>query len=110
VISLYRKAQAERAASQPEPARADLEHAAHIESRNAFVWQALAGVDLDAKKPADAEAEATNSNRFAHGNPYIVSGNWRIIAAARQAQGDASGALQAQAQADKSAQAISPAP
>jgi tetratricopeptide (TPR) repeat protein len=100
VLSLYRQAQDARASGHPDNAEALLERALHIESRNAFVWQALAGARLDLKRPDEAESAAQKSTSLAHGNPYIVAGNWRLIAAARQARGDSGGALQAQAQAD----------
>jgi tetratricopeptide (TPR) repeat protein len=110
VLSLYRQAQEARAAGHPDQAEAFLERALHIESRNPFVWQALAGARMDLKHPDEAESAAQKSNSLARGNPYVEAGNWRLIAATRQARGDASGAVQAQARADDIAQALSKVP
>jgi tetratricopeptide (TPR) repeat protein len=106
VLSLYKQAQDARAANHPDRAEALLERALHIESRNAFVWQSLAGVRLDLNHPDQAVSTAQKSNSLARGNPYIVAGNWRLIAAARQALGDSSGAVEAQAQADGIARSL----
>jgi tetratricopeptide (TPR) repeat protein len=106
VLSLYRQAQDARAAGHPDTAEALLERALHIEARNPFVWQALAGARMDLKRPDEAESAAQKSNSLARGNPYIVAGNWRLIAAACQARGDSGCATQAQAQADSIAQSL----
>jgi hypothetical protein len=108
VLSLYKKAQDARAAGHPDQAEALLERAQRIDTHNPFVWQALAGVKLDLNKPDQAEQFANRSSTLARGNPYVESGNWRIIATARQARGDAGGAMQAQAQADQIARALAP--
>lgn len=107
VLSLYRQAQDARAAGHPDTAEALLERALHIEARNPFVWQALAGARMDLKRPDEAESAAQKSNSLARGNPYIVAGNWRLIAAACQARGDTGCATQAQAEADSIAQSVS---
>jgi tetratricopeptide (TPR) repeat protein len=108
VLSLYKKAQEARAAGHADQAEALLERAQRIESHNAFVWQALAGTKLELLKPDQAEQFANRSNDLARGNPYIEAGNWRLIAAARQARGDAGGAIEAQARADNIAKSLSP--
>jgi hypothetical protein len=107
VLSLYRKAQDARAAGNAEQADELLERARRIESHNPFIWQAIAGTKLDLHQADQAEDFAARSNDLARGNPYIEAGNWRIIAAARQARGDTGGALQAQTQADNIARALS---
>ena len=107
VLSLYRQAQDARAAGHPDRAEDLLERALHIESRNPFVWQALAGAHMDLGHSDQAESAAQKSTSLARGNPYIEAGNWRLIAAARQARGDSGGALQAQARADDIARAMS---
>lgn len=106
VLSLYRQAQDARAAGHPDTAYGLLERAMHIEARNPFVWQALAGTYMDLKQPDQARNAAERSNSLARGNPYIVAGNWRLIAAACQARGDSGCATQAQAQADGIAQSL----
>lgn len=107
VLSLYKQAQDARAAGHADQAEALLERALHIESRNPFVWQALAGAHMDLNQPDQAESAAQKSTSLGRGNPYIEAGNWRLIASARQARGDAGGAVQAQARADEIARALS---
>jgi len=107
VLSLYKQAQDARAAGHADQAEALLERALHIESRNPFVWQALAGAHMDLNHPDQAESAAQKSTSLGRGNPYIEAGNWRLIASARQARGDAGGAVQAQARADEIARALS---
>jgi tetratricopeptide (TPR) repeat protein len=106
VLSLYKQAQQARAAGHADQAEALLERALHIDSRNAFIWQSLAGVRLDLSHPDQAVSTAQKSTSLARGNPYVVAGNWRLIAAARQALGDASGASEAEAQADGIARSL----
>ena len=84
-----------------------LERAQRIEPRNYFVWSSLARVYLDKKDYDNAESVALKSNSLARGNIYVELENWKIIAAARQAQGDAIGALQAQSKADEIQRGIS---
>jgi len=107
VLSLYKQAQGARAAGHSDQAEALLERAVHIDGRNPFVWQALAGAHMDLGHSDQAESAAQKSTSLARGNPYIEAGNWRLIASARQARGDAGGAMQAQARADEIARALS---
>jgi tetratricopeptide (TPR) repeat protein len=95
VISLLNRARGDLAAGRPEQAMASLETALQIEKKNPFVWQQLAQAHLKRYQMDDAEITAQRSNSFARGNPYIEIENWRVIAAARQARGDAAGAEQA---------------
>ena len=107
VLSLYKQAQSARAAGHSDQAEALLERALHIDSRNPFVWQALAGAHMDLSHPDQAESAAQKSTTLARGNPYVEAGNWRLIASARQARGDSGGAVQAQGRADTIARALS---
>ncbi len=109
-LYLYKQAQAARAAGHADQALALLQRALHVDPRNAFIWQSLADTQLNLQQPDQAEAAAQKSSSLGRGNPYVDAGNWRIIAAARQAQGDTSGAMRAQAQADQSARALSASP
>jgi predicted Zn-dependent protease len=109
-LYLYKEAQSARAAGRADHALALLQRALHVDPRNPFIWQALADTQLNLQQPDQAESAAQKSSSLARGNPYVDAGNWRIIAAARQAQGDASGALRAQAQADQAARALSATP
>jgi len=106
VLSLYKQAQGARAAGHSDQAEALLERAVHIDGRNPFVWQALAGAHMDLGHSDQAESAAQKSTSLARGNPYVEAGNWRLIAAARQARGDSGGAVQAQARADDIARAL----
>lgn len=101
VVSLMKQARTARAAGAFDQASGALERAQRIEPRNYFVWSSLARVYLDKKDYDNAESVALKSNSLARGNIYVELENWKIIAAARQAQGDAIGALQAQGRADE---------
>ncbi|WP_428312236.1 tetratricopeptide repeat protein [Hydrocarboniphaga sp.] len=107
VVSLMKQARTARAAGQFDQASGALERAQRIEPRNYFVWSSLARVYLDKKDYDNAESVALKSNSLARGNIYVELENWKIIAAARQAQGDAIGALQAQGKADEIQRGIS---
>lgn len=101
VLSLMKQARSARAAGQYDQASGALERAQRIEPRNYFVWSALGRVYLDKKLYDNAESVAMKSNSLARGNVYVELENWKVIAAARQAQGDAIGALQAQVKVDE---------
>lgn len=101
VLSLLKQAREARDAGKPDQAQSALERALRIEPRNYFVWSALAGSYLDQKNYEQAITVAQKSNSLARGNVYVELENYRVIAAARDASGDAAGALQAQARADE---------
>lgn len=101
VLSLMQQAQADRDAGKLDLAAASLERAVRIEPRNYFVWSSLASLYLAKGLPQQAESVAKKSNSLARGNPYVELANWQLIASSLQAQGDAVGALQAQARADE---------
>lgn len=101
VVSLMRKANTARAAGQYELAASELERAQRIEPRNYFVWSALAKVYLAQEQFDQAVSVAGKSNSLARGNIYVEVENWKTIAAARRAQGDSIGALQAQARIEE---------
>jgi cytochrome c-type biogenesis protein CcmH/NrfG len=73
-------------------AAASLERAIRIEPRNPLLWYHLATVRLAQQDAAQAEQLAAKSNSLAAGNRIQQSRNWRLIARARQALGDAAGA------------------
>lgn len=104
IMALYHQAQQDRGAGKLDAASNDLERAMRLDPRNAFLWNALASLHLQQQQSQQAESEASKSNSLAGGNPYLEASNWRVIAAARQAQGNAAGALQAQAQAEQALQ------
>ena len=101
VVSLMKQASQARAAGQYDQASGALERAVRIEPRNYFVWSALARNYLDKKLYDNAESIALKSNSLARGNVYVELENWKIITEARQAQGDAIGAVQAQSRLDE---------
>ena len=101
VVSLMQSAAQSRAAGRHDLAASQLERAQRIEPRNYFVWSALAGVYLDQRQFDQAISVASKSNSLARGNVYVELENWKIISAARPAQGDSLGALQAQARIDE---------
>lgn len=109
VTSLMRQAQSQRVAGKPEQAAASLERALRIEPRNYFVWSALGQTYLAQKNYAQAESVAQKSTVLARGNVWVELENWKTIAAARQALGDALGALQAQTKVDELTQWLMPA-
>jgi tetratricopeptide (TPR) repeat protein len=99
VVALLDSAGAAVGAGNLDGAAASLERALRIEPRNAAIWQRLADVRLRQQQPAQAEAMAVKSNTLAGGDRKLMAGNWRIIAAARNMQGDAGGAQEAEARA-----------
>ncbi len=101
VIALIKQARAHLGAGQPAQAAAALERAQRIEPRNYFVWSALGQSYLAQKNYSQAESVAQKSNVLARGNVWVELENWRTIAAARAASGNAIGALQAQARVDE---------
>ena len=65
------------------------------------MWSALGQSYLAQKNYSQAESVAQKSNVLARGNVWVELENWRTIAAARAASGNAIGALQAQARVDE---------
>lgn len=110
VLALYQQAQQARNAGKLDTAGGTLQRALRLDPRNAFLWNAMASLHLQQQQPDQAEGEASKSNSLAGGNPYLETSNWHLISAARQAQGNAAGALQAQAQAKQATQGRSAGP
>ena len=101
VRGLMEQADVSRAAGRLDEAAANLERAVRIEPRNAFVWARLAEYHLDHGNFEQAEAMAQRSNSLSRGNPHVQMQNWRVIAAARNGRGDATGGLQAEARVEE---------
>lgn len=91
VTSLMRQARGALDAGQPAQAAASLERALRIEPRNYFVWSLLGKAYLAQNNYSQADNIATKSNALARGNVYVEIDNWKTIAAARAAMGDAAG-------------------
>jgi Tfp pilus assembly protein PilF len=94
-------ARAEVAAGRPSNAAASLERALRIEPRNPRLWQELARVRLKQGQYAQAESVAARSNSWAGTDSALRADNWRLIAEAREARGDAEGARAALEQAGR---------
>jgi predicted Zn-dependent protease len=95
VVTLLDRAQAEADAGKPDAAGASLERALHIEPRNPWVWQQLAQMRLNEGRYDQAISLARKSNSFSGGKRRVQAVNWQLIARARVAKGDSSGADEA---------------
>lgn len=76
-----------------------LERALRIEPDNATIWHDLGQIRLHQREFTQAESMFDKSNSLASGDRALRARNWRMIAVARQAGGDAAGAEAAEAQA-----------
>ena len=101
VARLAEGARADSTQGEHAKAAASLERALRIEPRNPRLWQELARVRLQQRDYAQAESVATRSNSWAGSDNSVRAENWRIIAEARSARGDATGARAAMEQADR---------
>jgi len=92
IAGLLLGARTDAAAGRLANAAASLERALRIEPRNPRLWQELARVRLKQGDYAQAESTAARSNSWAGSDNALRAENWRIIAHAREARGDAEGA------------------
>jgi tetratricopeptide (TPR) repeat protein len=92
IASLMEGARTETAAGRPANAAASLERALRIEPRNPRLWQELSRVRLRQRDYVQAESCAARSNSWAGSDDALRAENWRLIAQAREARGDAEGA------------------
>ena len=92
IAGLMDGARSDAAAGRLANAAASLERALRIEPRNPRLWQELARVRLKQGDYAQAESTAARSNSWAGGDNQLRAENWRLIAQARDARGDAEGA------------------
>jgi len=92
IAGLLDGARADAAAGRLANAAASLERALRIEPRNPRLWQELARVRLKQGDYAQAESTAARSNSWAGSDSALRAENWRLIAHAREARGDAEGA------------------
>lgn len=92
IAGLMDGARADAGAGRFANAAASLERALRIEPRNPRLWQELARVRLKQGEYAQAESTAARSNSWAGGDNGLRAENWRLIAEARAARGDAEGA------------------
>ncbi|BCR05901.1 hypothetical protein DESUT3_29700 [Desulfuromonas versatilis] len=101
VVALLQKSQGQASAGQWDAAGASLERALRIEPRNPALWQELARVRLGQGDYRQAENLAAKSNALAGGDRRLRAENWRIIGEARKQRGDAAGAKEAFARAER---------
>lgn len=92
IAGLLDSARTDAASGRLASAAASLERALRIEPRNPRLWQELARVRLKQGEYAQAESTAARSNSWAGGDNSLRAENWRLIAQAREARGDAAGA------------------
>ncbi|HXJ52015.1 MAG TPA: tetratricopeptide repeat protein [Burkholderiales bacterium] len=101
VAGLMESARADAAAGKLSTAAASIERALRIEPRNPRLWQELARVRLQQTQFVQAENMAARSNSYAAGDNALRAENWRLIAQAREARGDADGARSARESAEQ---------
>src|SRR2546427_3861850 len=92
IAGLLDGARADAASGRLVNAAASLERALRIEPRNPRLWQELARVRLKQGDYAQAVSTAARSNSWAGSDSALRAENWRPIAHAREARGDAEGA------------------
>lgn len=92
VAGLMKSARADVSAGRLANAAASIERALRIEPRNPRLWQELARVRLQQREFVQAENTAARSNSWAGNDTTLRVENWRLIAEAREARGDAKGA------------------
>jgi Tfp pilus assembly protein PilF len=92
VVALLDDADRNSAAGRREQAIASLERALRIEPKNPLPWHKLSRLRLEEKNWKQALALAKKSNVLAAGNKVLQAENWKIIAQASAALGDATSA------------------
>ena len=75
--------------------------ARRIAPRDARLWQQLARIRLQQGQYQQAESLAARSNTWAGSDNALRAENWKLIAQARDARGDAAGARAAQQNAER---------
>lgn len=100
VVSLLE--QARTATQQGDVQRAEvlLERTVRIEPKNAILWNYLAKIRLQQGRFNEAAGLAQKANFLAKGDKKLQIDNWRIIAHARNRNGDLAGVREAQTKID----------
>lgn len=99
VKALFAQAERYRTRGNLSAAGNALERAVQLDPDSAFAWNALATLDLRRKKYQRAEAEASKSISVANGDAWLDAANWKVVAEARQGQGNVKGAREARTRA-----------
>ena len=95
VASLVDQSRTEASAGRLGNAAASMERAIRLEPKNARLWQELARLRLNQRDYAQAEQVAMKANTLTRGDYAMRAENWNIIAQAREARGDMTGARSA---------------
>ncbi|CAK0744210.1 hypothetical protein CCP3SC5AM1_1200009 [Gammaproteobacteria bacterium] len=95
VVALLGKADDQAASGQIDSAAVTLERALRIEPENGRLWNELAGIRLKQGKLDAAISMAEKSNSMARNQRDLQARNWRLIAVARQKQGQSQAAAEA---------------
>jgi hypothetical protein len=98
VVALLDHAEQQANSGDLPAAALTLERAIRIDPRNPILWHHLATVRLAEGNPRQAEEMAKKSNSLAAGNYALQARNWDLIARARRARGDRTGAQSAERQ------------
>jgi tetratricopeptide (TPR) repeat protein len=98
VVALLDHAEQQANSGDLPAAALTLERAIRIDPRNPILWHHLATVRLAEGNSQQAEELAKKSNALAGGNYALQVRNWDLIARARRARGDTSGAQSAERQ------------
>ncbi len=96
VVALLDKADQYGQSGNSDAAADTLERALRIEPRNARLWSKLAAVRLQQGQSEQAEQLALKSNALSRHNRQLQMDNWRIVAKARWARNDQTGAQSAE--------------
>ena len=99
VLALLTTAQQQQGGGDLNGASSSLERAQRIAPREPQVLYRLAQVRLAQNDPAQGEQLARRALTYANGRPALQASLWQLIAQAREAQGDASGAALARQKA-----------
>lgn len=101
VTVLMQRAEEQRRGGDLDGATVSLERALRISPEDAVLWHELAEVRMAQKQHHLVVQLAAKSNALAGPQDYgLRSSNWRLIADARRAQGDTSGARDAERRAN----------
>lgn len=100
VLKLLDQARAATLSGDLQRAEVLLERAIRIEPGNPALWHYLAKVRLQQDRFNEAAGLAQKSNALSKGDKQLQADNWRIIAHARNRNGDIAGAREAQDHVD----------
>lgn len=99
VVALLDKADDYRISENYSAEAATIERALRIDPHNAQLWSRLAATRLQQGRPEQSEQLALKSNALSKGERALQVANWKIIARARWARDDPSGAKKAEQKA-----------